>query len=94
MKHWFQRVVLARRWATFLVLGLSFLAFGGTSLNLLFIAKANLDLIVEHGWQALIDGGALQMLEILATGYLSMAAYVVFKTCEARLVRWLADPAE
>jgi len=92
MKQWFQRVILSRRWATFLVLGLSFLAFGATSLNLLFVAKANLDLILEHGWEALMEGGARQLVEILATGYLSMAAYVVFKACEARLVRWLADP--
>jgi len=94
MKQWFQRLVLSHRWAIFLVLGLSFLIFGGMTLNLLVIAKANLDLILEHGWQALVDGGAWQLLEILATGYLSMAAYVVFKTCEARLVRRLADPSD
>jgi predicted PurR-regulated permease PerM len=94
MKRWFQRVILSRRWATFLVLGLSFLVFGATSLNLLFIAKANFELIVEHGWQALMDGGAHQLLEVLATGYLSMGAYVVFKSCEARLVHWLVDPPE
>lgn len=91
MKQWFHRLVLSRRWATFVVLGLSFFVFGASSLNLLFVAKANLDLIVEHGWQALADGGAQQLLEILGTGYLSMAAYVVFKTCEARLVRWLVE---
>lgn len=94
MKKWFCRVVLSRRWATFAVLGLSFLVFGASSLNLLFVAKANIDLIVEHGWQALADGGARQLLEILLTGYLSMAAYVVFKACEARLVRWMIDPGE
>ena len=31
MKQWFQRVVLARRWATFLVMGLSFVVFGAGS---------------------------------------------------------------
>jgi hypothetical protein len=94
MKKWFCRVVLSRRWATFVVLGLSFLVFGCSSLNLLFVAKANLELIANHGWQALADGGAQQLLEIVATGYLSMAAYVVFKACEARLVRWVIDPAD
>lgn len=94
MRQWFHRIILCRRWATFLVLGLSFLVFGATSLNLLFIAKANLDFILAHGWQALAEGGARQLLEVLATAYLSMAAYVVFKTCEAQLVRWLADPRE
>ncbi len=94
MKKWFCRVILSRRWATFGVMGISFLVFGGTSLNLLFVAKANLDLIMEHGWQALADGGAQQLLEILLTSYLSMAAYVIFKVCEARLVRWMIDPSD
>ena len=94
MKRWFHRVVLSRRWTTFVVLGLSFLVFGASSVNLLLIAKANADLILEHGWQALADGAAQQLVEILATAYLSMVAYVVFKACEARLVRWLADPSE
>ena len=94
MKRWFHRLVLSRRWATFATLGVSFLVFGASSVNLLLIAKANLDLIVEHGWQALMDGAAQQLLEILATAYLSMAAYVVFKACEARLVRWLVDPPD
>ncbi|MBX3587296.1 MAG: hypothetical protein AB7I35_01775 [Ramlibacter sp.] len=94
MKAWFHRTILSRRWATFGVLGLSFFVFGASSLNLLFIAKANFDLIVDNGWQALMDGGAQQLLEVLFTGYLSMAAYVVFKACEARLVRWLTDPPD
>lgn len=94
MRRWFHRVVLSRRWATFVVLGLSFLVFGASSVNLLLIAKANIDLILEHGWQALADGAAQQLVEILATAYLSMAAYVVFKACESRLVRWLAEPMD
>ena len=92
MKSWFHRVVLARRWAAFLVLGLSFFVFGAASVNLVYLANANLALIAEHGWSALMDGAAQQLLEIVATAYLSMAAYVVFKTCEYRLVRWLAEP--
>lgn len=94
MKTWFHNVILRRRWTTFVMLGLSFFVFGVTSLNLLFIARSNFDLIVEHGWQALADGGAQQLLEVLANGYLSMAAYVVFKTCEATLVRWLVEPPQ
>ena len=92
MKRWFHRVVLSRRWATFAVLGLSFLLFGSSSLNLLFVTKANMELIAEHGWQALAEGGAQQLLEVLATAYVSMAAYVVFKACEAKLVRSIIDP--
>lgn len=93
MKNWFQRAILSRRWATFLVMGLSFLLFGVTSLNLFYVARANFSLISEHGWQALADGGAQQLFEVLVTGYMSMASFVVAKACEVRLVHWLADPS-
>ena len=48
MKRWFQRVVLARRWATFLVMGLSFVIFGAGSLNLFYVFKANVALLLEQ----------------------------------------------
>jgi hypothetical protein len=90
---WFHRAVLSRRWASFVVLGVSFATFGAGSLNLFFLLRANLGLIAEHGWQALADGGAQQLVELLLTGYLSMAAYLVFKACEHRLVHDLCHPA-
>ena len=88
---WFRRVVLARRWLTFIVLGLAFFVFGSGSLNLFFLLKANGELLVTHGWQAAMDGAAQQLIELLITGYLSMAAYVVFKACEHSLVHGLVD---
>lgn len=91
MKDWFHRVVLSRRWLTFVVLGLSFTAFGAGTLNLYVLLKANLALLVEHGWMAAMDGGAQQLVELLISGYASMAAYVIFKACEYRLVHWLGD---
>ena len=94
MRHWFHRLVLARRWVTFIVMGLSFLAFGAGSLNLFYVFKANIQLLLDHGWMALMDGGAQQLLELVLTGYASVAAYIVFKTCEYRLVHWLGDPKE
>jgi hypothetical protein len=33
-----------------------------------------------------------QLVELLLTGYASMACYVVFKACEFSLVRHLAEP--
>ena len=33
-----------------------------------------------------------QLLELVATGYASAAAYVVFKACEHRLVDWWSNP--
>jgi hypothetical protein len=91
MREWFQHTVLSRRWATFVVMGLAFLAFGASTLNLFFVARANFRLLAEHGWMALMDGGGLQLLELLLTGYLSMLAYLVFKACEHSLVHWLSN---
>ncbi len=86
------RLVFSRRWLTFTVMGLAFLAFGAGTFNLFFVLKANSDLVFEHGWMALGDGAAQQLVELLVTAYLSMAAYVLFKACEHRLVYWLAQP--
>jgi len=91
MRRWFQRAVLTRRWATFLALGLSFAVFGVGSLNLFYLLRANLTLVAENGWMALADGAARQFVELVVTGYASMAGYVVFKACEHRLVHWLGD---
>ena len=88
---WFQRAVLTRRWVTFIVMGLAFFGFGAGSLNLFFLLKANTQFLAEHGWMAAMDGGLQQLVELLATGYLSVAAYVVFKACEHALVHHLCD---
>lgn len=86
--------MLGRVWLSFIVMGLSFFAFGVGSLNLFYLLRANTSLVVDHGWMALMDGGAQQLAELLFTGYLSMAAYVVFKACEYRLAHWLGDPPD
>ena len=62
------------------------IVFGAGTLNLFYVLRANIELIGRHGWMAVMDGGAQQLLELLVTGYLSLAAYVVFKVCEHRLV--------
>lgn len=38
-----------------------------------------------------MDGALLQRVELVLTGTVCMAAYVVFKTCEHRLSHWLGD---
>ena len=92
LKRWFHRAVLSRRWLTFLVMGLAFFAFGAGTFNIFMLLKANTEFIANYGWQALMDGAARQFVELVVTGYLSMAAYIVFKACEYRLARDLADP--
>jgi hypothetical protein len=89
MHTFFQRHILSRRWLTFLTLGLALFAFGAGTVNLGLLFAANFRLLAEHGWQAVMDGALRQTLELVLTGYLSAAAYVVLKACEHRLVRWL-----
>jgi hypothetical protein len=94
VKRWFHRVVLSRLWLCFVVMSLAFFAFGIGTLNLFFLLRANGALLLDHGWQGLMDGGAAQLAELLASGFVAMAAYVVFKACEYRLVHWLGDPRD
>ncbi|MBV8380505.1 MAG: hypothetical protein JO369_07075 [Paucibacter sp.] len=91
MKRWFHRVVLSRLWLTYLVMGLAFLLFGCGTLNLVHLLQANLELVVNYGWMALMDGALRQLIELLLSGYASLLAYIVFKACEHRLVHWLGD---
>jgi hypothetical protein len=89
MSELFRRCVLSRRWLTFLVLGVSFGVFGACTVNLGLLFMANAQLLRNFGWQAVMDGALWQSIQLVLTGYLSMAAYVVFKTCEHRLSDWL-----
>ena len=93
LKRWFHRAVLSRRWLTFLVMGLSFFVFGAGTLNLGMLFMANADFIGRSGWDALKEGAARQFIELVLTGYVSMGAYLVFKACEYKLARELAEPA-
>jgi membrane protein implicated in regulation of membrane protease activity len=94
LKRWFHRTVLSRRWLTFIVMGLAFFAFGAGTFNIFMLFSANAAVISSYGWQALMDGAAVQFVELVVTGYLSMAAYVVFKACEYRLTRDVSEPAD
>ena len=91
MSRWFRRVVLGRLWLSFLVMGLAFFGFGFGTLNLFYLFQANAELFLQHGWLAVMEGGLLQLAELLLTGYLSLASYAVFKACEYRLTHWLTD---
>ena len=93
MRRWFVRYVLARRWVTFVVLGLSFFVFGVGTLSLFMLLQANVALLVEHGWQAVQDGGAWQFVELVVTGYVSLGAYLVFEACKVSLVRRIVEDA-
>jgi hypothetical protein len=86
-----QRHVLRRPWLSFLVLGIAFFVFGVCTLNLGVLLVGNLRLLGDYGWQAAMEGALRQLVELVATGYLGIAAYVVLKACEHRCVHWLTD---
>ena len=90
----FRRVVLQRRWLTFLVLCLCFALFGAGTLNLFNMFRLNIGLIAEHGLMAVADGAGSQLFELIASLLLSMLAYVVFKACEHSLVHHILHPGE
>ena len=79
-RHW---------WLTFLSLGVSFVLFGALSLNLLHTLSANFDFLSMYGVEAVRDGALKQLAEIVMSGYLAAAAYVIFKLCEKVLVERL-----
>jgi len=83
--------LLARHWwLAFLLLGLSFVGFGLSSLNLLHVLGANIEFLSTYGWDAVRDGGLWQLVQLVGSGYVAAACYVACKLCEKVLVERLA----
>ena len=76
-------------WLTFLLLGISFLLFGGLSLNLLHTLGANFEFLSMYGVEAVREGALKQLAEVVISGYLAAAAYITSKLCEKVLVERL-----
>jgi len=74
---------------TFVLLGIFFLLFGYTSLNLFFLLKANLTLFLEYGLMVIDDGALEQLMELLGSAYLSMLFWILFRLCERILIERL-----
>jgi hypothetical protein len=68
-------------WLTFLAMGIATGGFAVCSYNLFELFAANFHLITTYGLMAVVDGGLVQLLELIAWGYLALALYVVFKGC-------------
>ncbi|MDI9334010.1 MAG: hypothetical protein QM533_06505 [Cytophagales bacterium] len=80
---------------TYVVMLLSFLAFGASSFNLAKTFLITVQLISEYGVMALIDGAFAQLVELVLTAALSVGFYISFKTCESVLVqRLLSTPTQ
>ncbi|MFZ4125106.1 MAG: hypothetical protein ACOYJ2_03420 [Rickettsiales bacterium] len=81
-----KRIITHHPFLTLIVMAIAALVAGTTSLNLFYLFKANIEFIREYGIMALRDGAFSQLLELMAYGVLTVAAYIVFKACEKVLV--------
>ena len=79
--RWLNRLFHGPAWLTFLVMGMATAGFALCSFNLFELFRANLSLLAAYGIMAAFDGGIVQLLELIAWGYLALAFYVVFKGC-------------
>jgi len=85
MTGWLRR----HRIACFGLMVLGFIVFGLLTLDLVKLVSINAAFVSEYGWQGLQDGGARQLLELLASSIGAMLAWLVFKVCETLLVQSL-----
>ena len=81
IRRFLDRMFNGPAWRTFLLMGVFGGLFAVTSYNLLMLFSANFHFIATYGWMAVVDGGVLQLLELIVFGYLSMAFYILFKGC-------------
>ena len=65
---------------TFVLLGVFFLLFGLTSINLFFLLKANINLFLDYGLMVIDDGASEQLAELLGSAYLSMLFWLAVQT--------------
>jgi hypothetical protein len=77
----FNHVFDGPAWLTFLVMGIAAGGLALCSFNLLFLFRANFNLLWRYGAMAAFDGGVLQFVELAAWGYLALACYVVVEGC-------------
>ena len=78
--------------STFVLMSVTFILFGGLSVNLVSHFFANANYLFTYQWDALIDGGLYQLLELLAKATVALGSYVLFKLCEHALIERLAHP--
>ena len=65
-----------------LIVGFAFATF-----NLFEMSMANLRFLRQFGWVAVMEGGLVQLAEIIACAIAALLCYIGFKLCEAELVQ-------
>lgn len=76
--------------STFILMSVSFVAFGVLSVNLVTYVAANADYLLTYRWAALMDGGIEQLIEIWLKAFFALGCYVCFKLCEHALIERIA----
>lgn len=81
-----KKLITSHPLVTMLVMFVSVAMFGLISLNLFLDLEHNTQLVLTNGWQALLDGAAMEYGTIALYGTLSLCFYILFKACEKALV--------
>jgi hypothetical protein len=68
-------------WLAFLVMGAAAGGFAVCTFNLFELFSANFSFVATYGLMALLNGGLLQLVELIFWGYLGIACYLIFKGC-------------
>ena len=76
--------------ATWVLMAISFVAFGALSVNLVSYAFANANYLFSYGWEAFTDGGLWQLLELWLQIFVAISTYLIFKLCEHALIERIA----
>jgi hypothetical protein len=84
---------------TYVLMGVFFMLFGVTSVDLYYLLKANISLFIEYGLMVIDDGALRQLVELLALALLSIGFFVLCALCERILVKrlmakWVAARAD
>ena len=72
--------------ATYVLMVCLFILFGLLSLDLVKYFSANANYLREFGLEALWNDGLRQLIELTATAFIAVLAYLGFKLCEHALI--------
>lgn len=61
--------------------------FAYATLNLFQMSMANIRFLREFGWTAVMEGGLVQLAQIVLGATVAMLSYIAFKICETELVQ-------
>ena len=77
----------------FVLAGVSLAVVACATYNLLNLSMANLAFLRKHGLVALTSGGLVQFVQIVLSGIVALAFFLLYKICESELIlryrRWI-----